>query len=251
MLTKRIIPCLDVKDGRTVKGTQFVNLRDAGDSVELASRYSDEGADELVLLDISASQEGRKTFHKVVEDVAKAIQIPFTVGGGVSTVEDVMRVLDAGADKVSLNTAIVTNPYLLDAAAAKVGSQSIVAAIDAKRHEDSWLVYVKGGTVPTHLDAIWWAKEAVDRGAGELLVTSMDRDGTKEGYDIELLNTISRTVIVPVIASGGAGELVHLKDAIVDGKADAVLAASIFHFKEITLADIKQYLSENGVPVRL
>ncbi len=251
MLTKRIIPCLDVKDGRTVKGTQFVNLRDAGDSVELASRYSDEGADELVLLDISASQEGRKTFHKVVEDVAKAIQIPFTVGGGVSTVEDVMRVLDAGADKVSLNTAIVTNPYLLDAAAAKVGSQSIVAAIDAKRHEDSWLVYVKGGTVPTHLDAIWWAKEAVDRGAGELLVTSMDRDGTKEGYDIELLNTISRTVTVPVIASGGAGELVHLKDAIVDGKADAVLAASIFHFKEITLADIKQYLSENGVPVRL
>ncbi len=251
MLTKRIIPCLDVKDGRTVKGTQFVNLRDAGDSVELASRYSDEGADELVLLDISASQEERKTFHKVVEDVAKAIQIPFTVGGGVSTVEDVMRVLDAGADKVSLNTAIVTNPYLLDAAAAKVGSQSIVAAIDAKRHEDSWLVYVKGGTVPTHLDAIWWAKEAVDRGAGELLVTSMDRDGTKEGYDIELLNTISRTVTVPVIASGGAGELVHLKDAIVDGKADAVLAASIFHFKEITLADIKQYLSENGVPVRL
>lgn len=251
MLTKRIIPCLDVKDGRTVKGTQFVNLRDAGDSVELASRYSDEGADELVLLDISASQEGRKTFHKVVEDVAKAIQIPFTVGGGVSTVEDVMRVLDAGADKVSLNTAIVTNPYLLDAAAAKVGSQSIVAAIDAKRHEDSWLVYVKGGTVPTRLDAIWWAKEAVDRGAGELLVTSMDRDGTKEGYDIELLNTISRTVTVPVIASGGAGELVHLKEAIVDGKADAVLAASIFHFKEITLADIKQYLSENGVPVRL
>jgi imidazole glycerol-phosphate synthase subunit HisF len=251
MLTKRIIPCLDVKDGRTVKGTQFVNLRDAGDSVELASRYSDEGADELVLLDISASQEGRKTFHKVVQDVAKAIQIPFTVGGGVSTVEDVMRVLDAGADKVSLNTAIVTNPYLLDAAAEKVGSQSIVAAIDAKRHEDSWLVYVKGGTVPTRLDAIWWAKEAVDRGAGELLVTSMDRDGTKEGYDIELLDTISRTVTVPVIASGGAGELVHLKEAIVDGKADAVLAASIFHFKEITLADIKQYLSENGVPVRL
>lgn len=251
MLTKRIIPCLDVKDGRTVKGTQFVNLRDAGDSVELASRYSDEGADELVLLDISASQEGRKTFHKVVEDVAKAIQIPFTVGGGVSTVGDVMRVLDAGADKVSLNTAIVTNPYLLDTAAEKVGSQSIVAAIDAKRHEDSWLVYVKGGTVPTRLDAIWWAKEAVERGAGELLITSMDRDGTKEGYDIELLNTISRSVTVPVIASGGAGELVHLKEAILDGKADAVLAASIFHFKEITLADIKQYLSENGVPVRL
>lgn len=251
MLTKRIIPCLDVKDGRTVKGTKFVNLRDAGDSVELAARYSEEGADELVLLDISASQEERKTFRNVVEDVARTIHIPFTVGGGIGTVDDVLRVLDAGADKVSLNTAIVSNPYLLDAAAARVGSQSIVAAIDAKRHNGSWLVYVKGGTEVTRLDAIWWAGEAVKRGAGELLVTSMDRDGTKEGYDIELLETISRTVEVPVIASGGAGEMRHLKDAIVSGKADAVLAASIFHFREITLAGLKNYLHENGVAVRL
>ncbi len=251
MLTKRIIPCLDVKDGRTVKGTKFVNLRDAGDSVELAARYSDEGADELVLLDISASQEERKTFHKVVGLVAREIHIPFTVGGGVSTVEDILRVLDAGADKVSLNTAIVSNPYLLDAAAEKVGSQSIVAAIDAKRHNGSWLVYVKGGTEPTRLDAIWWAEEVVNRGAGELLVTSMDRDGTKEGYDIELLRNISNAVKVPVIASGGAGEMAHLKDAILLGNADAVLAASIFHYQEVTLADIKNYLHENGVPVRL
>ncbi len=251
MLTKRIIPCLDVKDGRTVKGTKFLNLRDAGDSVELAARYSEEGADELVLLDISASQEGRKTFHKVIEDVARQIHIPFTVGGGIGTVDDILRVLDAGADKVSLNTAIVSNPYLLDAAAAKVGSQSIVAAVDAKRHNGSWLVYVKGGTEPTRFDAIWWAEEVVKRGAGELLVTSMDRDGTKEGYDIKLLETISRTVVVPVIASGGAGEMRHLKEAIVLGKADAVLAASIFHFQEIALADIKKYLHENGVAVRL
>jgi len=251
MLTKRIIPCLDVKDGRTVKGTKFVNLRDAGDSVELAARYSDEGADELVLLDISASQEERKTFHKVVGQVAREIHIPFTVGGGVSTVEDILRVLDAGADKVSLNTAIVSNPYLLDAAAEKVGSQSIVAAIDAKRHNGSWLVYVKGGTEQTRLDAIWWAEEVVNRGAGEILVTSMDRDGTKEGYDIGLLQNISNAVNVPVIASGGAGEMAHLKDAILSGNADAVLAASIFHYQEVTLTDIKKYLHENGVPVRL
>lgn len=251
MLTKRIIPCLDVNDGRTVKGTKFVNLRDAGDPVEMAARYSEEGADELVLLDISASQEGRKTFYKVVEDVAREIHIPFTVGGGISTVEDILRVLNAGADKVSINTAIVANPYLLDAAAARVGSQSIVAAIDVKRHNGSWLVYVKGGAEPTRLDAICWVEEVVSRGAGEVLVTSMDRDGTKKGYDIELLRTISQTVDVPVIASGGAGELVHIKDAILSGKADAVLAASIFHFQEITLADIKKYLHNNGVPVRL
>lgn len=251
MLTKRIIPCLDVKDGRTVKGKKFVNLRDAGDSVELAARYSEEGADELVLLDISASQEGRKTFHKVVEEVAREIHIPFTVGGGISTIDDILHVLDAGADKVSLNTAIVADPYLLDAAAAKVGSQSIVAAIDAKRLNGTWFVYVKGGTEPTQLNAIGWAEEAVNRGAGELLVTSMDRDGTKEGYDLELLHTISETVAVPLIASGGAGEMVHIKDAILSGRADAVLAASIFHFREIALVDIKNYLHKNGVPVRL
>ncbi len=251
MLTKRIIPCLDVKEGRTVKGTKFIDLRDAGDPVELAARYSEEGADELVLLDISASQEERKTFYRVVVDVAREIHIPFTVGGGISTVEDILRVLNAGADKESINTAIVANPYLLDAAAARVGSQSIVAAIDVKRHNGSWLVYVKGGAEPTRLDAIYWVEEVVSRGAGEVLVTSMDRDGTKKGYDIELLRTISQTVDVPVIASGGAGELVHIKDAILSGKADAVLAASIFHFQEITLADIKKYLHNNGVPVRL
>jgi len=251
MLTKRIIPCLDVKDGRTVKGTKFVNLRDAGDPVELAARYSDEGADELVLLDISASREGRKTFYDVVKDVARTVRIPFTVGGGISAVDDILRVLDAGADKVSLNTAIVSNPYLLESAATRVGSQSIVAAIDAKSHNGSWLVYVKGGSEVTRLDAVWWAEEAVNLGAGELLITSMDRDGTKEGYDIELLQNISREVDVPVIASGGAGEMEHMKDAIVLGNADAVLAASIFHYKEITLADIKKYFHKNGVAVRL
>jgi imidazole glycerol-phosphate synthase subunit HisF len=251
VLTKRIIPCLDVKDGRTVKGTRFVNLRDAGDSVELAARYSEEGADELVLLDISASMEERKIFRKVIEDVARTIRIPFTVGGGISTVDDILRVLDAGADKVSLNTAIVSNPSLLDAAAEKVGSQSIVAAIDAKRHNSSWLVYIKGGSEVTGLDAVRWAGDVVKRGAGELLVTSMDRDGTKEGYDLELLETISGKVEVPVVASGGAGTMRHLKDALVIGKADAVLAASIFHYREMTIADLKKYLQKNGVPVRL
>jgi imidazole glycerol-phosphate synthase subunit HisF len=251
VLTKRIIPCLDVKDGRTVKGTRFVNLRDAGDSVELAARYSEEGADELVLLDISASKEERKIFRKVIEDVARTIRIPFTVGGGISTVDDILRVLDAGADKVSLNTAIVSNPSLLDAAAEKVGSQSIVAAIDAKRHNSSWLVYIKGGSEVTGLDAVRWAGDVVKRGAGELLVTSMDRDGTKEGYDLELLETISGKVEVPVVASGGAGTMRHLKDALIIGKADAVLAASIFHYREMTIADLKKYLQKNGVPVRL
>lgn len=251
MLTKRIIPCLDVKDGRTVKGTKFVQLRDAGDPVGLATRYSQEGADELVLLDISASREGRKIFLKVVEDVARSIQIPFTVGGGISTVEDIIRVLNSGADKVSLNTAIVENPYLLDAAADKVGSQSIVAAIDAKRIDGTWLVYIKGGYERTQLDAIAWAQQVVERGAGELLVTSMDKDGTKEGYDLELLRTISESVSVPVIASGGAGELAHLKDAFNIGLADAVLAASIFHYRQISLAEIKTYLQKNGIPVRI
>ncbi len=251
MLTKRIIPCLDVKDGRTVKGTRFVNLRDAGDPVELAQRYSDEGADELVLLDISASREGRKTFLKVVNDVARAIQIPFTVGGGIGSADDVLRVLDAGADKVSLNTAIVQNPDLIEEAASSVGSQSVVAAIDAKRNGASWLVYVKGGSEATARDAVEWALEIVRRGAGELLVTSMDRDGTKEGFDLDLLRTISSAVEVPLIASGGAGTMSHLADAIQYGKADAVLAASIFHYREITLFDIKQYFMQHGIPVRL
>jgi cyclase len=251
MLTKRIIPCLDVKDGRTVKGTKFVNLRDAGDPVELASRYSDSGADELVFLDISASREGRKTFLSVVERVARAIQIPFTVGGGIGNVEDVLRVLDAGADKVSLNTAIVDRPEFLQAASAAVGSQSIVAAIDAKRSGESWSVWTKGGSEATTLDAIAWAQEAVRRGAGELLITSMDADGTKAGYDLTLLRTISERTSVPVIASGGAGTTEHIRDAIILGNADAVLAASIFHYQQISIAQIKHYLRSNNIPVRL
>ncbi len=251
MLTKRIIPCLDVQDGRTVKGTKFADLRDAGDPVELAARYSDEGADELVLLDISASREGRKTFLTVVEQVAKAIQIPFTVGGGIRTVEDILRVLDAGADKVSLNTAIVQRPDFLLEASAAVGSQSIVAAIDAKQENGSWNVWVKGGADHTALDAVKWAAEVVRCGAGELLVTSMDTDGTREGYDLDLLRTISGQVSVPLIASGGAGTKEHIKEAISIGKADAVLAASIFHYQQISVLEIKQYLRKNNIPVRL
>jgi cyclase len=251
MLTKRIIPCLDVKDGRTVKGTKFVDLRDAGDPVQLAARYSDEGADELVFLDISASREGRKTFLSVVERVAKAIQIPFTVGGGISTVDDVLRALDAGADKVSLNTAIIQRPDFLREASRAVGSQSVVAAIDAKRKSSGWGVWVKGGSEETSLDAIEWAREAVRLGAGELLVTSMDSDGTKEGYDLDLLRTISGCTAVPLIASGGAGTMEHIRDAITVGKADAVLAASIFHYQQISISEIKQFLQKNSIPVRL
>ena len=250
MLTKRIIPCLDVKDGRTVKGTKFLDLRDAGDPVELAARYSDEGADELVFLDISASREGRKTFLEVVERVARAIQIPFTVGGGISVVDDVLRALDAGADKVSLNTAIVQQPEFLSEASAAVGSQSIVAAIDAKQRGNGWGVWTKGGSEETVLDAVSWAQEAVRRGAGELLITSMDADGTKEGYDLDLLRTISLCTRVPVIASGGAGTKEHIRDAITIGKADAVLAASIFHYQQISIAEIKEFLHTNNIPVR-
>ena len=251
MLTKRIIPCLDVKDGRTVKGTKFVDLRDAGDPVDLAARYSDEGADELVFLDISASKEGRKTFFSVVERVAKAIQIPFTVGGGISDVGDVLRALDAGADKVSLNTAIVEHPDFLLEASAAVGSQSLVAAIDAKRKGNCWSVWTKGGSEETNLDAVAWAQEAVRRGAGELLITSMDADGMKEGYDLDLLRTVSSCTSVPVIASGGAGTREHIRDAITIGRADAVLAASIFHYQQISIADIKKFLQMNNIPVRL
>ncbi len=251
MLTKRLIPCLDVQDGRTVKGTKFVNLRDAGDPVELAARYSDEGADELVLLDISASREGRKTFFSIVGRVAKEVQIPFTVGGGISTTDDVSRALNAGADKVSLNTAIVTDPEFLQRAADAVGSQSIVAAIDAKRNGAGWTVWIKGGSEESPLDAVAWAQEAVRRGAGELLVTSMDTDGTKAGYDLDLLRAIARCTSVPLIASGGAGTREHIKDAIALGGADAVLAASIFHYQQISIAEIKQYLHQHDIPVRL
>ena len=251
MLTKRIIPCLDVQDGRTVKGTKFLNLRDAGDPVELAARYSNEGADELVFLDISASREGRKTFLSMVERVARAIQIPFTVGGGISTVEDILRVLDAGADKVSLNTAIVLRPDFLYEPATAVGSQSGVAAIDAKRDRQRWSVWIKGGAEQTELDAVAWAQETVRRGAGELLVTSMDSDGMKVGYDLDLLRAIANRVHVPLIASGGAGTPEHLLQALTEGNADAVLAASIFHYQEITINDIKLSLRANNIPVRL
>jgi imidazole glycerol-phosphate synthase subunit HisF len=251
MLTKRIIPCLDVKDGRTVKGTNFLHLRDAGDPVELAARYSDEGADELVFLDISATLEGRKTFLQMVERVAAALQIPFTVGGGISTVNDVSRALEAGADKVSLNSAALARPSLVDEASKCVGSQSVVVAIDVKRTKDSWTVWTKAGTEATGRDSLVWADEVFQRGAGELLVTSMDRDGTTAGYDVELLRTLSDRVSIPLVASGGAGTREHVRDAILLGKADAVLAASIFHYNKLSIAELKSYLHNNNIPVRL
>jgi cyclase len=251
MLTKRIIPCLDVCNGRAVKGTNFENLRDAGDPVELAARYCDEGADELVLLDITASHERRNILLDVVERVAEAIQIPFTAGGGIRSVEDIRRVLDAGADKVSLNTAIVRNPDLLDEAAAYVGSQSIVAAIDVKRGNGGWTVWVRGGRENTGREAFAWVDEVTRRGAGELLLTSMDRDGTQEGYDLELLASIAERVSVPVIASGGAGMLAHFAEALTIGRADAVLAASLFHFQRIRIPELKTYLRHQNIPVRL
>jgi cyclase len=251
MLTKRIIPCLDVKDGRTVKGTNFVGLRDAGDPVELAARYSEEGADELVFLDISATLEGRKTFLHMVERVAEAIQIPFTVGGGISTVDDAGRALEAGADKVSLNSAVLARPSFIDEASKRVGSQSVVVAIDVKRNNGSWTVWTKAGTESTGKDALLWADEVVQRGAGELLVTSMDRDGTTAGYDVELLRAISDRVSVPLVASGGAGSKEHLRDAILLGHADAVLAASIFHYNKILISELKTFLHTSNIPVRI
>jgi cyclase len=250
MLAKRIIPCLDVKDGRTVKGTNFENLRDAGDPVELAARYSDEGADELVFLDISATLEGRSTFLKLVDRIAKAIQIPFTVGGGIASVADVERALSAGADKVSLNSAILARPDLIGEAASHVGSQAVVAAIDVRRSANGWKVWTKAGTEETMRDAVAWASEAVELGAGELLVTSMDRDGTASGYDLDLLKAIGSAVSVPLIASGGAGTVEHLLAALVEGHADAVLAASIFHYRTILLAELKNFLRQHNLPVR-
>ena len=251
MLTRRIIPCLDVKGGRTVKGTQFLNLRDAGDPVELASRYSAEGADELVFLDITATRENRSALYGLVERVGRAVRIPFTVGGGISSLEDVERVFLAGADKISLNSAIIRRPAFLDEAAQRVGSQSIVAAIDAKREGNSWKVWSRGGTERTELDACQWARQTVERGAGELLVTSMDRDGSKAGYDVELLRRISELVSVPVIASGGAGTREHFAEALAAGTADAALAASLFHYRETSIMEIKTFLRGKGLPVRL
>ncbi len=266
MLTKRIIPCLDVKDGRVVKGVHFKNLRDAGSPVELAQTYNEQGADELVFLDISASHEGRKTMVKVVEDTADQVFIPLTVGGGISEVEDIRRILKAGADKVAINTAGVKNPEILAQGARRFGSQCIVSAIDAKRvyedREDRYVfetpkgkcwfeVYIYGGRKPTGIDAVAWAKEVERLGAGEILLTSMDADGTKDGFDIELTKAISEATNIPVIASGGAGELEHFYEAFALGKADAALAASIFHYQEYTVGDIKEYLKEKGIPVRL
>ncbi|MEK9530061.1 MAG: imidazole glycerol phosphate synthase subunit HisF [Flavobacteriaceae bacterium] len=250
MLTKRIIPCLDVKDGRTVKGVNFVSLRDAGDPVELAQRYAQEGADELVFLDISASEEKRKTLAQLVRHVAQAIDIPFTVGGGISSVEDVGVLLDNGADKVSINSAAVRRPELISELAQRFGTQCIVVAIDAKQIEDEWVVHLVGGKVPTERRLFEWATEAVARGAGELLFTSMDHDGTKQGFANAALKKLSETVSVPVIASGGAGEMTHFVDTFVQGNADAALAASVFHFKEIGIPELKTYLNQHQIAVR-
>jgi len=255
MLTKRIIPCLDVKDGRVVKGTSFVQLRDAGDPIELARFYYKEGADELVFLDITATPEGRDTVADVVERISEEVFMPLTVGGGLRTIADMRRMLTAGADKVAINTAAVLNPGLIREGAEKFGSQCIVVAIDAKRvgrgKKPTWKVYISSGQKPTGLDAIAWAKEAVALGAGELLLTSMDADGHRAGYDIELTRTISEAVTVPVIASGGAGTLEDLYQALVAGKADAVLAASIFHYRTHSIGETKKYLAKRGIPVRI
>lgn len=250
MLTKRIIPCLDVKDGRTVKGVNFVSLRDAGDPIELAQRYAQEGADELVFLDISASEEKRKTLAKLVRDVAQAIDIPFTVGGGISSVADVGILLDNGADKVSINSAAVRRPALISELAQRFGTQCIVVAIDAKQLNNEWIVHLVGGKVPTERRLFEWAQEAVDNGAGELLFTSMDHDGTKQGFANNALKKLSELVSVPIIASGGAGEMTHFVDTFVEGNADAALAASVFHFKEIGIPELKKYLDQHQISVR-
>ena len=250
MLTKRIIPCLDVKDGRTVKGVNFVSLRDAGDPVELAQRYAQEGADELVFLDISASEEKRKTLAKLVRDVAQAIDIPFTVGGGISSVADVGILLDNGADKVSINSAAVRRPALIRELAQRFGTQCIVVAIDAKQLNNEWIVHLVGGKVPIERRLFEWAQEAVDNGAGELLFTSMDHDGTKQGFANKALKQLSELVSVPIIASGGAGEMTHFVDTFVEGNADAALAASVFHFKEIGIPELKTYLDQHQITVR-
>lgn len=248
---KRIIPCLDVQDGRVVKGVNFVGLRDAGDPVEVAKRYNEEGADELTFLDIGASHEGRDTIVDVVKKVAEQVFIPLTVGGGIRKLEDIYALLNVGCDKVSVNSAAIKRPELIDEGAKRFGAQCIVTAIDVKKHGDQWHVYLNGGRVDTGLDAIEWAKEVVDRGSGEILLTSMDADGTKAGFDLEVTRKISDLVNVPVIASGGAGTMEHIRDAFTIGGADAALAASIFHFKEIDIMDLKHYLHENSIPVRL
>jgi cyclase len=252
MLQKRIIPCLDVTGGRVVKGTNFINLRDAGDPVELAAFYDREGADELVFLDITASSDNRRTTLDIVYRTAGEVFIPYTVGGGIRSLDDIRTILTAGADKVSLNTAAVNNPELVAEAAGRFGSQCIVVAIDARQNgPESWEVYIHGGRTPTGIDAAGWAKKVESLGAGEILLTSMNRDGTKDGYDIPLTRTIARTVNIPVIASGGVGTLEHIVEGLTEGEADAALAASIFHFGEYSIREAKQYLHARGVPVRL
>lgn len=250
-LTKRIIPCLDIKDGRTVKGTNFKQLRDAGDPVDLAKRYNEEGADELVFLDITASEEKRKNVADLAARVAEQIFIPFTIGGGIKSVEDMNEVLKHGADKVAINTAAVKNPELISQGAEQFGSQCIVLAMDVKRHgPDKWKVYIYGGKKETELDGYEWALRAVELGAGEILLTSMDSDGTKDGYDLEITRKISEAVPVPVIASGGGGTPKHFLDAATDGSADAMLAASIFHYDTVKIKDLKAYLKQNNIPIR-
>jgi cyclase len=251
MLTKRIIPCLDIKDGRTVKGVNFENIRDAGDPVELAIRYAGEGADELVFLDITATNEKRKTLTELVTRIAKQINIPFTVGGGINSIDDVSALLNAGADKISVNSAAIKNPELIKDLADQFGSQCIVLAIDTKFENNDWWVYLNGGRVKTELLALNWAKQVVKLGAGEILLTSMNNDGTKSGFAIDITKQISEAVNVPVIASGGAGTLEHFKDVFNAGKADAALAASVFHFKEIEVIKLKKYLKTNAIEIRI
>ena len=251
MLAKRIIPCLDIKDGRVVKGVNFENLRDSGNPVELARLYAEQGADELVFLDITATHERRKTLAALVEEIAREINIPFTVGGGIASVDDVYILLQSGADKVSVNSAAVRNPQLIQDIADKFGSQCLVLAIDAKEADGEWLVYLNGGRLQTELNLFHWAKQAENMGAGEILFTSMNNDGTKNGFANEALNKLSSLINIPVIASGGAGTMEHFADTFTLGKADAALAASIFHFKEISIPDLKNYLHQNNIPIRL
>jgi cyclase len=252
MLAKRIIPCLDIKNGTTVKGTNFVNLREAGDPVELGRFYSDQGADELVFLDITASHEGRKTFTELVGRIAKEINIPFTVGGGINELSDVERLLNAGADKISVNSAALKRPYLIDEIVSHFGSQVCVVAIDAKKNkEDCWLCYLNGGRIPTNKTLFEWAKEVNDRGAGEILFTSMNHDGVKNGFADDALKTLSDLLTIPVIASGGAGQMEHFRNTFINGNSDAALAASVFHFGEISIPELKQYLLDEGINVRI
>lgn len=253
MYTKRIIPCLDINNNRVVKGTNFVNLRDAGDPVEVAKAYNKAGADELVFLDITATSDHRATVTELVRKVAEQVFIPFTVGGGIRTVDDFKALLREGADKISINSSAIMNPNLISEAADKFGSQCVVVAIDAKRREDGsgWNIFKNGGRIDMGIDAVEWAMKANELGAGEILLTSMDCDGIKQGYDLELTRTIAENVSIPVIASGGAGKEEHFLEALTDGKADAALAASLFHYKELEISDLKKYLNENGVSVRL